>query len=813
MRQWALTLLLFALPLFGQNTRFDFQATTTSGVGNLVPVLAIPGAQISFYTGCTALPCLIPAVTYQSISSGTACPSNAQVVWQLPTATGCVPMADSQGNFGSYFQSGNYQFTETVSGKTFGPYAFSVGGGGGGGITNTCQLNNEFWVAGCAVGSPSLCPNGGTTQAECAANAANTWSNANLANSTIHLMPGINVSTGTAFNFTGSYAPSIEGDATYGSLIRQTGTISGPVVSYGCHVAADSAYLKNFQIDADFNAPSGLYIGASNVFNVEGVTVIGATGTGTNSNFVQMGDPTCSPSGATFEGHIRHLSVQGRGTGASSWAATTCSQSGGTPSCTVSNGGTYHWNTSAAYLVGNQSGTSFQPCTTMGTITPAFTANGTWVWGETFYQQTLNTYTLSSVSFSGFSGCSGSMYLYVPDQLSPSYGVYLPFSTDMVFDMLVVAGAGQTAGVVNANTANVFNGLHIYNNHVGFKGTGGGWINGYDCDSNLIMMQVAGAVPIQERGCNAFYPSGSLAKFQGATMVDMSADTGHLSTFTQNSVVGGIAATPNDWHAWMQTNGPTDVTNNWPGGLIDTGSPTVNPAGNLRHDTSMQVVTDLHGSEIPATSSANQVSPFKKLCENLWSGTASQQNCWALQVTGSGSGVPTQEIFNIIPPANALAPVSGRFWLFNTPANATAGGNINSITLGLRGSYWDGTIPHSFGWNFISTTGSGATPNVNLQINPSSSCLGTCAINTNSFMSAAGFQLNLSTPTSGHYLRAGGGASYVDGTIQQADLPSTSPQVGTPTLGKATCVKTAGPPVVIGFCSTQPDSTGACICN
>jgi hypothetical protein len=139
-KQWALTLLLFALPLFGQNTRFDFQATTTSGVGNLVPVLAIPGAQISFYTGCTAQPCLIPAVTYQSISSGTACPSNAQVVWQLPTATGCVATADSQGNFGGYFQPGNYQFTETVSQKTFGPYAFSVSLGGGGGSGNFSDL-------------------------------------------------------------------------------------------------------------------------------------------------------------------------------------------------------------------------------------------------------------------------------------------------------------------------------------------------------------------------------------------------------------------------------------------------------------------------------------------------------------------------------------------------------------------------------------------------------------------------------------------------------------------------------------------------
>lgn len=141
-----LTLLLFALPSLAQNTRYDFQATTTTGVGNLVPVLAIPGASISFYTGCTTLPCSTPAVTYQSISSGTACPSNAQVVWQLPLTQTCTSTADSQGDFGGYFQTGNYQFTETVSGHTYGPYEFSVGGGGGGNTFSNLIVSARPWA-------------------------------------------------------------------------------------------------------------------------------------------------------------------------------------------------------------------------------------------------------------------------------------------------------------------------------------------------------------------------------------------------------------------------------------------------------------------------------------------------------------------------------------------------------------------------------------------------------------------------------------------------------------------------------------------
>lgn len=42
---------------------------------------------------------------------------------------------------------------------------------------------------------------------------------------------------------------------------------------------------------------------------------------------------------------------------------------------------------------------------------------------------------------------------------------------------------------------------------------------------------------------------------------------------------------------------------------------------------------------------------------------------------------------------------------------------------------------------------------------------------------------------------------------------SKLPQVGTPTAGQAACIKAAGPPVVIGYCSTVVSSTGACTCN
>jgi hypothetical protein len=42
---------------------------------------------------------------------------------------------------------------------------------------------------------------------------------------------------------------------------------------------------------------------------------------------------------------------------------------------------------------------------------------------------------------------------------------------------------------------------------------------------------------------------------------------------------------------------------------------------------------------------------------------------------------------------------------------------------------------------------------------------------------------------------------------------SAVPQVGSPIAGHAACIKAAGPPVVIGYCSTAVSATGACTCN
>ena len=53
-----------------------------------------------------------------------------------------------------------------------------------------------------------------------------------------------------------------------------------------------------------------------------------------------------------------------------------------------------------------------------------------------------------------------------------------------------------------------------------------------------------------------------------------------------------------------------------------------------------------------------------------------------------------------------------------------------------------------------------------------------------------------------------------DGSTTESGIPAGSiVTTGTPTVGNAACIKSAGPPVVIGYCSTVVSSSGVCTCN
>ena len=77
------------------------------------------------------------------------------------------------------------------------------------------------------------------------------------------------------------------------------------------------------------------------------------------------------------------------------------------------------------------------------------------------------------------------------------------------------------------------------------------------------------------------------------------------------------------------------------------------------------------------------------------------------------------------------------------------------------------------------------------------------------FISTCGSNVTANQCTNG--LPVGTGSPTNLGPITSGGL--AIPVVGTPTVGQASCIKSAGPPLVIGYCSTVVGAGGACTCN
>ncbi|WP_263419905.1 hypothetical protein [Terriglobus albidus] len=130
MKKFLFCLFFFALPVVAQNLRVDFSATTTTGSGTTVPVVAYPNAGIAIYSCSSpaASSCTSLISTFTSITGTSVCPATAQVVLQGTNT--CVNTADSSGNFGAWLPpsgSFGYAYTETVGTTVYGPFQFTAG--------------------------------------------------------------------------------------------------------------------------------------------------------------------------------------------------------------------------------------------------------------------------------------------------------------------------------------------------------------------------------------------------------------------------------------------------------------------------------------------------------------------------------------------------------------------------------------------------------------------------------------------------------------------------------------------------------------
>lgn len=787
-----LALLLVSLAARAQNSRGDFSLTTATGQ-------AVSGAQVYILQQPANTSSFTPTISIFGSPSG----GGAAVCGATGGSIGDPLITDQFGHACGYFSPGTYTVcyvSPLVGTQCYQDQVYNGASGGSAIVANSvtsCQINNDFYVQGC----PSSC-NGGTTQLDCTVIAAQAWASANAVQPVIHLEQGFNnTCNGVATNTQNRY--SIEGNGMAGvggSSILQTCAISTPTVNYGCNASGDAeaTHLEKFTIDANNLSPMALYYAGQNISYLEHLYIRNANG---SHAFAQIGDTSCTggTTGSTFQINVNDIYLDGKGTAPGSWARGTVSISGGTPSVSVTTPGLYNHQNPPGYLIGYGSGS--KPCSTMGTVTVNTSSSG-------------SQFAVSSVALSGFSGCVAGVgaYVFIPDLPPAQYGIDLQFFTDATVNMLVTNAVGQKAGIRNANSANVYTGAHPYNSYIGVEDDGGGKWYGIDADSNLYMMNLT--APTVVSGLNLFYNNSTAFPGAGAFLLGNGSNG---STFFGNNLV--TASANADYHQFVTVaGGPVDTgQGNWPASSIDIGSPTASPNSlNVRHVTGYQAVDDYVGALFPATSGANSNSLNRFWCPFLWNGSASQADCWGMNATASASGVPTQELLHIFPPNNAQAPVSGLFLLFDPPHNATVGGNVNSITMGPRGSYWNGTIPVSTGWNWTTVIGTGTTPTNQLQINAAScpGSLANCSISTNTsfittgstFMQSPQFNmpngsfLGSSVPTT---LSASRTYTFPDATGAVPVAP------GSITVGNVACWKATGQ---LGTCSTTPTG-GACTCN
>lgn len=144
---------------------------------------------------------------------------------------------------------------------------------------------------------------------------------------------------------------------------------------------------------------------------------------------------------------IDDVYVAGAGNAPSSWATVTASGTGTTLTFAISGTNTYFNLPQFAYLFGYSS--NGNPCTVMGTGGPAGSGLTTTSTGS------VGSYTLTGITMSGFSGCTGPYFVAVPDISAAPYGIEISNLTDSTTKDLVVNNAGRKYGIFYNGTSEI----------------------------------------------------------------------------------------------------------------------------------------------------------------------------------------------------------------------------------------------------------------------------------------------------------------------------------------------------------------------
>lgn len=174
-----------------------------------------------------------------------------------------------------------------------------------------------------------------------------------------------------------------------------------------------SYHMHDFAVSANGRASACMDMeGTTYVSKFENLVCNGAAGDGTpTANGIRFGNSKYPNLSWSFQVFLDNISVTSGGN-AGAGATFSVGLSNGIPALTVTAGGSGYSKNTEVFL--NGTGAGSKPCTTMGTLTPAFT-NG----------------AITAVKTSGFAGCGGTVYAQAYDNVfGVQYGIFLDQYTD-----------------------------------------------------------------------------------------------------------------------------------------------------------------------------------------------------------------------------------------------------------------------------------------------------------------------------------------------------------------------------------------------
>jgi hypothetical protein len=131
-------LILCSAFTLAQGVRFGDGQPIWQSTDNLNHLAGVSGATIAFCTApANAVPCTNKATTYTDSTLSSPCSTSTQVV--LAGSSTCQATGDSIGNWGVWAASGQYQYTVTIAGVSYGPYSATLGTVSGGNAAFKCQ--------------------------------------------------------------------------------------------------------------------------------------------------------------------------------------------------------------------------------------------------------------------------------------------------------------------------------------------------------------------------------------------------------------------------------------------------------------------------------------------------------------------------------------------------------------------------------------------------------------------------------------------------------------------------------------------------